>query len=69
MGYEYDIFLSYRRLGRESSWVLDLFYPEIEHWLHNHLGKRPIIFVDEKSVQAGTTWKKKIEKALKILKQ
>jgi len=55
MGYEYDVFLSYRRYQQWPQWVENKFLPIFEHWLGEHLGRDARIFFD-KNIETGTIW-------------
>jgi hypothetical protein len=53
--YEYDIFLSYRRLGAASDWVKNHFKPVLKSALAPELGRDPEIYFDNR-VETGATW-------------
>lgn len=55
MAYEYDIFISYRRLGETRSWIESYLAPLIVHHLSLDLGRNPKIFVDSQ-IEAGDSW-------------
>lgn len=66
-GYEYDIFLSYKRNYPEEDWVKNHFYEKLHWWLHSRGLFKPRIFID-KGIKVGTDWQKEIEHALKTSK-
>lgn len=53
--YEFDIFLSYRRLGDASEWVGTHFVPVLKNVLSQELGRNPKIFFDSR-IETGSTW-------------
>jgi TIR domain len=55
MNYEYDIFISYRRLGDTREWIESFLVPLLENHLSQELGRNPEIFVDP-LLETGTTW-------------
>lgn len=62
MGYEYDVFVSYRH-GDIDYWLENIFLKRLTFFLENELGRRPIIFFD-KNIQKGDTWPYRLQKAL-----
>ncbi|NEP17810.1 MAG: TIR domain-containing protein [Leptolyngbya sp. SIO4C1] len=63
-GYEYYIFLSYRRFGEWPKWVRDKFMPLFKHYLGEEIGRNPKIFVDVESIDTGVSWPNKLGSAL-----
>ncbi len=53
--YEYDIFLSYRRLGDASLWIKDHLVPVLTNVLTLELGHDPAIYFDLR-METGATW-------------
>ena len=64
MGYNYHVFLSYRRYGEWPEWVEKQFLPLFKHWLGEELGEIPKIFIDIESIETGTSWPIKLRKSL-----
>lgn len=62
MGYEYDVFVSYKR-GDVDFWLHHIFLKRFIFALENELGRSPLIFNDTK-IQKGDTWPYHIQKAL-----
>lgn len=62
-GYEFDVFISYRRKGNPYQWVHNHFLPRLRECLDDHLDKEPAIFVDEE-MEAGTRWPERLVRAL-----
>lgn len=58
MGYQHDIFVSYKRHPETLRWIEDHFRPLLEHHVANELERDPKIYVNEISNQipAGTAW-------------
>ncbi len=63
MGYEYDIFLSYRRKRPISDWVVNHFYPELSDWLATSLPYDPKIYLDQQQ-DVGVAWPQNVKRAL-----
>lgn len=63
-GYEYDVFLSYPRHEPALGWVHLHFFPRLQEWLTECLGRPAAIFVDTKDLETGTTWPLQIKQAL-----
>ncbi|MBE1494553.1 hypothetical protein H4696_001653 [Amycolatopsis lexingtonensis] len=54
--YEYDVFISYQRTGRDiSAWVKNHFHPRLAEVLDNNLYRDARIFCDDR-VPTGTSW-------------
>jgi hypothetical protein len=51
--YQYDIFLSYRRLGRVHEWIEKIFLPEMHGLLQLEFAREPRIFWDDHALQEG----------------
>lgn len=62
MGYEYDVFISYKR-GAADYWLYEIFMERFSFFLENDLGKKPSIFCD-KGIQKGDTWPLRLQQAL-----
>jgi hypothetical protein len=63
--YEWDVFISYRRLSRVKEWVRDYFIKALTDSLEMELGVPPKIFWDEEGVEAGNRFTPTILNALK----
>lgn len=57
MKYAYDVFISYKRYGEWTTWVLDIFKPLFEQHLSMELGlgNGAQVFSDDK-IEAGADW-------------
>jgi hypothetical protein len=55
MGYEFHVFLSYRRHGEWPTWVREKFMPLFIHWLGEELGEEAQVFFDQ-TIETGTSW-------------
>ena len=55
MGYENDIFISYRRNPETYIWIRDHFSPLLEVYVDQVLGRKPVIYVDDQ-IESGTSW-------------
>lgn len=55
MGYEYDIFISYRRNEKTKAWIEKHFIPTLNVHIFNELGWNPKFFIDSQ-LEAGVTW-------------
>lgn len=62
-GYEYDLFLSYKRAGDLPAWVTNHFYPILLNALTDLLPSPPSIFLDTEQV-VGVSWPENLEHAL-----
>jgi hypothetical protein len=62
VGYEYDVFISYKH-GDVDYWLQNIFLKRFTFYLENELGRRPAIFFDQ-DIQAGETWPYKLQQAL-----
>ena len=62
-GYEFDVFISYRRSGNPLKWVQNHFYPRLRDYLADHLPKAPALFLDV-NMEKGTHWPTRLENAL-----
>src|SRR4051794_9276077 len=58
MGYQYDIFISYRRQPETLTWIREHFLPLLDHWVGLELGRDPSVFVHEISqrIAPGAHW-------------
>ncbi len=63
-GYEYDIFLSYKRAGNVPGWVVNHFYPLLRDALTDLRPSPPRIFLDEQ-MEAGVHWPNALARALR----
>lgn len=61
--YEFDVFLSYSRIGSSPGWVHNHFLPKMRDCLTDEIGYRPSVFVDQE-MEIGTVWPDKLERAL-----
>ena len=62
--YYYDVFVSYARHNRVGTWVQDCFLELLEEYLKPALGYSPQIFIDTRSIPAGSAWPLEIQTAL-----
>lgn len=73
-GYEYDVFLSYRRgqrlapggdwpLDRDGEWVHKVFFPEFKHWLEQEYPGARIAF--DKDLPPGREWEATLQRWLR----
>ena len=62
-GYEFDLFISYRRRGNPHQWVRNHFFPRLRDCLDDHLDKDPALFIDE-SLEKGANWPIGLQNAL-----
>jgi hypothetical protein len=56
MGYEWDVFLSYRRSNDWPMFVEKHFYPKLQQWLDAWVGDDTKIFVDSRVIETGDSW-------------
>ncbi len=63
MGYQYDIFISYRRDELTLKWIQVHFLPLIKLHIKNELGREPNIYIDTQ-LESGTSWPIALGKAL-----
>lgn len=65
MGYQYDVFISYRRKEIPKRWLEEMFLPLFRDYLEESLGGRKVkIFRDEDGIEGGANWSNKIKLAL-----
>lgn len=65
MSYQYQVFLSYRRLGPVEVWVRDFFRKEFEDWLTEELGGEPArVFLDQTDLRPGDQFEAKLGQTL-----
>jgi len=65
MGYEWDIFISYRRKEIPKKWMENVFLPLFEDYLEEELGGRKVkIFRDTDGIESSANWKSSIKRAL-----
>lgn len=62
-GYEFDIFISYRRTGNVAQWVQNHFEPRLRACLTDELIDEPRIFLD-RDIEVGTRWPDELARAL-----
>jgi hypothetical protein len=62
--YDYDVFISYRKINRWPDWLDRTFRPLFEHFLMEELGYTPEVFVDRTGVPEGTTYPVHLARAL-----
>src|SRR5882672_3778436 len=64
-GYEWDIFLSYKRNTVAQKWIDNHLHPLLEKWLPEHFPSdwRPKIFID-RQIEVGKQWPTTLERAL-----
>ncbi|MEL6833861.1 MAG: TIR domain-containing protein [Bacteroidota bacterium] len=66
-GYEYQLFISYKRNTAAEIWLDSFFYPELKKWLMEELppGFNLKIFYDKQEIPVGSHWPKRLQHALK----
>jgi hypothetical protein len=64
VGYEFDIFLSYKRHPEARQWLVEHFQPLLEFHVELELGRRPGVFRDDQDIEAGDTWPAHLGRAL-----
>lgn len=62
-GYEFDLFISYRRSGTVPGWVRNHLYPMLRDCLTDELSREPRIFLDS-TMEIGVHWPAGLEWAL-----
>ena len=62
-GYQYDIFISYRRGGETRDWLKEHLIPALEHCLHYELDRKPEIFVDT-HLSVDMDWQRRLGQEL-----
>lgn len=62
-GYEYQVFVSYRRAYDWEPWVRKLFVPKLRSFLSQHFADPISVFSDEQIV-TGAAWRKSIHDAI-----
>lgn len=63
-GYEFDVFLSYRRAGSVTDWMRNHFWPVLQECLTDELPTEPSIFLDV-GMRTGTHWPAELERGLR----
>jgi TIR domain len=63
-GYEFDLFISYRRSGTVPAWVRNHLYPLLRDCLADELSREPRIFLDN-TMETGAHWPARLERALR----
>jgi hypothetical protein len=63
--YEYDVFISYRRIDPVRGWVHNHFFPLLKMWLQESFPPRrcPIVFIDQE-IETGAQWADELRYAL-----
>lgn len=65
MGYNWDVFISYRRDTIPQRWLEETFLPLFKHYLRESLGGREVnIYRDTECIEGGANWRNNIKKAL-----
>lgn len=71
-GYNYDVFISYRRSSLIEPWVTNFFLDLFKEWLTDKLlelnGSTPVIFFDQIDNEPGDHWPTKLQNAVKTSK-
>jgi hypothetical protein len=62
-GYQYDLFISYSRVGSVPKWLLNHFLPKLADCLADQFAPAPKLYVD-KRMQRGVHWPSDLQKAL-----
>ncbi len=62
-GYEFDVFISYRRSGNPHNWMRHNFLQRFRDCLDDHLTDEPTVFIDEE-MDRGTNWPLRLQNAL-----
>ena len=62
-GYEFDVFISYRRDGNPHEWGRNHFFDRLRRCLADHLPWKPAVFVDEE-MEIGVDWPLRLQRAL-----
>jgi hypothetical protein len=63
-GYEFDVFISYRRSGTVPDWVHNHLHPLLRDCLADELSRDPVIFLDS-TMETGVYWPVGLEWALR----
>lgn len=63
-GYEFDVFLSYRRRSPISDWVRDYFFDELAQWLDAARVTSSHLFIDDEGIETGDDWPLRLRRAL-----
>lgn len=63
-GYEFDVFISYSRLGSAPKWLTNHFFPKFRDCLVDQIAPAPKVFLDE-TMPRGVDWPAELEKALR----
>jgi hypothetical protein len=64
MSYEYEIFISYRKVFPIKEWVYEHLLPFIRPYLESELNTRIRIFIDQSQIEQGDIWPARIKRAL-----
>ena len=63
MGYQYDIFISYRRNAETLRWIEQHFIPLLELHVEMELDRKPVVYLDTK-LESGAAWPARLGEAL-----
>ncbi len=63
MGYEYDIFISYRRTDFTRKWIEEYFVPKLKLFVFLEIDIEPTVFIDDQ-IEFGDTWPATLGNAL-----
>jgi hypothetical protein len=63
-GYEYDVFLSYKRDDLMDGWLDDHFVPFLRTFVSNALARSVRIFIDRDGIDTGDSWPLRLGHAL-----
>ncbi len=68
MGYEFDVFISYKHGKLFGNWVHEHFYDIFKDCLNQSLGRESRIFLDKNDIYSGDEWPERIRKSLALSK-
>jgi hypothetical protein len=63
MSYQYDIFISYRRVGATRKWLENVFFPILNDIVALEIGQDPKIYIDSQ-IEVGSEWPNSLGEAL-----
>jgi hypothetical protein len=63
-GYQYDVFISYRRAGNVANWVQLHLSRVLARCLEDELDRAPVLFIDN-DMETGSRWPDKLETSLR----
>jgi hypothetical protein len=64
LSYQYEVFLSYRRINEWPVFVEKVFLPMLKHWLQEELDGSLKIFYDVDRLETGEAWPQELAEAL-----